>query len=201
MPYKKNTKKTCPTCGNDFIGAPKQMFCCKHCRMHRTFNRLPKPIMERFMGFVDVQPDGCWRWTGAITESGYGVFQMGPRSTKRAHRVSHELFKGPIPEELEIDHTCHPNTCTLGAKCPHRRCVNPDHLNPATTQENCSPERSSNVHGAHFKAKTHCPQGHEYSDINTRTFKGSRFCRKCAIMASRKYRAKKKLPSSSELSE
>lgn len=30
-----------------------------------------------------------------------------------------------------------------------------------------------------FWAKTHCPQGHEYNEENTRWYKGSRNCRVC----------------------
>lgn len=39
------------------------------------------------------------------------------------------------------------------------------------------PPKSS---GAHNKVKTHCPQGHEYTESNTRVYNGSRSCRRCA---------------------
>lgn len=61
----------------------------------------------------------CWIWT-ASKSFGYGQFQA-----KRAHRLSYQLLKGSIPDDLPLDHLCH-----------NRECVNPDHLRPATYKEN-----------------------------------------------------------------
>lgn len=41
------------------------------------------------------------------------------------HRIAHELFVGPIPAGLDIDHLCRV-----------RDCANPAHLEPVTRQEN-----------------------------------------------------------------
>jgi hypothetical protein len=46
-------------------------------------------------------------------------------SNELIHRKHYEQFKGPIPDGLEIDHTCR-NT----------RCVNPEHLEAVTHAEN-----------------------------------------------------------------
>ena len=43
-----------------------------------------------------------------------------------AHRAAYELLYGPIPDGLEIDHTCN-----------NPRCINTDHLEAVTHQENC----------------------------------------------------------------
>lgn len=44
----------------------------------------------------------------------------------------------PIPDDLQIDHLCHTDDpgCLGGNDCPHRRCVNPAHLEPVTPQGN-----------------------------------------------------------------
>lgn len=47
------------------------------------------------------------------------------------------------------------------------------------------------VHGEHHRQKTHCPQGHEYTPENVViTNTGARRCRKCATVATLKWRAK-----------
>lgn len=66
---------------------------------------------------------GCWLWTGQ-THMGYGYFWDG-RTMARAHRWAYKRFVGDVPEGLVLDH-----------KCRVRSCVNPDHLEPVTNQEN-----------------------------------------------------------------
>lgn len=72
--------------------------------------------------FVDV--GDCWQWTGSCDKDGYGKFRFNNRHF-RAHRFVWELLVGPIPDGLVIDHLCR-NT----------GCVNPDHLEPVTNEEN-----------------------------------------------------------------
>lgn len=108
--------------------------------------------IERFMAFVSPEPNtGCWLWAGAATSVGYGALSL--KGLVLAHRRSWELFRGPIPEGLHIDH-----------KCRVRICVNPDHIEPVTPAEN---NRRIVSYGANRNTqKTHCPQGHAYSGDN-----------------------------------
>ncbi len=94
-------------------------------------------ILERFMKFVSPEPNtGCWFWTGSINYGGYGEFWLNARRW-RSHRVAYELFVGPIPEGMTIDHTCHrPDECRSGDACVHRGCVNPEHLKPMLEIDN-----------------------------------------------------------------
>lgn len=81
---------------------------------------------------IRVDDFGCWIWTGRLTEDGY-AYMAG----ERAHRIAYQAIVGPIPHGLSIDHTCHdPRTCVCGPRCPHRRCVNPAHMEPVTGYEN-----------------------------------------------------------------
>ncbi len=141
------------------------------------------PLDKRLLRFISVQSNGCWWWTGRLDKYGYGSIRLTGR-TRQAHRVSYEFYKGPIPEGKQLDHQCHdPKECVGGNACPHRRCVNPDHLEPATVRENCSTDRTANGErsaAAIFqRSKTHCPQGHEYTPENTDIGKHGRFCLAC----------------------
>jgi HNH endonuclease len=69
--------------------------------------------------------DGCWEWTGARKDNGYGTVSHPGRRTANAHRVVYELLEGPIPEGLDLDHLCR-----------NRGCVKPGHLEAVTRKEN-----------------------------------------------------------------
>lgn len=118
---------------------------------------------QRLLKKVLKQPSGCWEWQGTKSGNGYGrLFYRGRYHT--AHRVSYQLYIGPIPEGLVIDHLCR-----------NRGCVNPEHLEPVTFGENI---RRSPIHN--MRSKTHCPEGHEYTKKNTFIRRsGSRECRTC----------------------
>ncbi len=124
------------------------------------------PIVYRFRSFVEVDDStGCWLWTGAINRAlGYGRIGVGSGVHDYAHRVSYTLFKGPIPEGTEIDHTCHNAdlSCKGGPGCMHKRCVNPDHLEAVPHKVNMqrarNPRHLKCPHG-HIKIFLHLPDG------------------------------------------
>lgn len=135
--------------------------------------------LARFVGKVEVQPNGCWHWTGKIQkENGYGYFWLDGK-TRLAHRVSYSHFVGEIPEGYEVDHACHTwdENCP-GGRCDHRKCVNPGgHLEAVTELENVM--RSRGVAAANA-AKTVCDRGHDLSPENTYVYpSGERGCRIC----------------------
>lgn len=113
----------------------------------------------------------CWAWTGAKFPSGYGAFWFDGK-TERAHVASWRMVSGEVPEGMEIDH-----------KCGRADCVNPEHLEPVTHQENIRRSRKGN-RGSKNAAKTHCPHGHAYDEANTITSQTpsggtKRECREC----------------------
>jgi hypothetical protein len=135
----------------------------------------PRPVEERFLEKVIKQECGCWVWKGnTCRTTGYGYFWLDGRS-RPAHRVSYELFVGPIPEGLQIDHV-------RARGCRSRACVNPAHLEPVTIKENLL---RGDTFNARNKAKTHCPHGHEYTYDNTNLYKGRRRCRICMCIRER----------------
>lgn len=112
-----------------------------------------------------VEPTGfCWYWTNKPHPDGYGQFKVDGKVV-RAHRWAYENLVGPIPDGLVLDHLCC-NTI----------CVNPDHLEPVTSEENTRRGQLWRVNGQ----KTHCPQGHPYSGDNLYVKPdGRRVCRTC----------------------
>ena len=85
-------------------------------------------MAERLCANCEVDANGCWVWQPRPGVWGYAyvyLWEAGRRRTRLAHRVSYETFKGPIPEKLEIRHTCH-----------NRPCINPDHLIVGTRKQN-----------------------------------------------------------------
>jgi hypothetical protein len=139
------------------------------------------PLRERFMRRLVVQENGCWHLTGRVERNGYQLIAAGGGGSRRlaVHRVAYELFNGPIPKGLTVDHTCHneDDDCEGGVTCPHRRCVNPAHLEAVGLRENIL--RGGTLAAANA-AKTHCPQNHEYTPENTYILRGGRSCRACS---------------------
>lgn len=121
-------------------------------------------LAQRFLSHTQETESGCVEWTAARTKAGYGHwYVLGKNSW--AHRLSYELFVGPIPEGFHIDHLCR-NTC----------CVLPAHLEPVTPAEN---NRRGNSPTAINKRKTHCIRGHAFDAENTYWTPRGRHCRKC----------------------
>lgn len=137
------------------------------------------PVDQRLRSKVMVNPEtGCWEWLGQIDTYGYAIVKVDGKSRK-AHRVAYELFVGPIPEGLDIDHV-------WDRGCRVKHCVNPDHLEPVTTGEN-------QRRGRNGVLKTTCRNGHPYDDDHVRlNTNGARTCVVCTRQAQSRYRAKKR---------
>lgn len=75
-----------------------------------------RPLADRFWEKVDVRgPDECWPWTAGKYKSGYGSIGKGGRgSNTYAHIVAYELQYGPVPEGLDVLHSCDNPPCCNG---------------------------------------------------------------------------------------
>jgi len=79
---------------------------------------------ERITERCVINENDCWEWTGAHTPQGYGFIGHNYK-LMYTHRLAHELWIGPIGENMSV---CH--------KCDNPRCCNPDHLFCGTPLEN-----------------------------------------------------------------
>src|SRR5688572_21396248 len=82
-------------------------------------------LQERFEAKV-LKTAGCWRWLATKNNKGYGMIGINAAIGKRlAHRVSYELYVGPIPDGLCVLH-----------HCDNPECTRPDHLFLGTKKDN-----------------------------------------------------------------
>lgn len=90
---------------------------CKDCRRAANGSvKLAETIEEYFWRNVTKGAlDECWEWQGARFTNDYGKKTYGQGAFRyehfRAHRKAWELFVGPIPEGLEVCHTCDNPPC------------------------------------------------------------------------------------------
>ena len=73
------------------------------------------PVEPLFWQKVAKGP-GCWEWTATKNADGYGGFWHNGAMVG-AHRLSYAWEHGPIPEGMQVDHTC-----------LNPSCVNPSHM-------------------------------------------------------------------------
>ena len=147
----------------------------------RYFSKVPKPLADRIFEKVRKTGSGCWLWTGATDGNGYGRIFLrrndGKATYESVHRLMYMLFRGPIPEGTEPDHTCRV-----------RACVNPGHLEAVTHKVNVL--RGVGI-ASHNAAKTHCVRGHSLD--GAKIYRGRRVCVECDKLRMQRITAKRRL--------
>ena len=104
---------------------------------------------------------GCHLWNGKLGGNGRPIVWRG-RTPVNAYKLTYEAAHGPVPDGQVVDHLC-------------RRilCVNAEHLEAVTKQENEFRKRW----GKRLRITT-CPRGHDMKDAMV-TPEGGRLCRAC----------------------
>lgn len=123
---------------------------------------------------MDCEGD-CYEWTGSRNASGYGKFKAG-NTSRLAHHWLWTEFVGLVPDGHDLDHLCR-----------NRGCVNIAHLQPVTHRENMV----RGLAGAWQRARTRCPYGHEYMEVNWSSGQRRR-CKTCSNKQARLYQRRKR---------
>jgi hypothetical protein len=120
----------------------------------------------RFWTKVDKSGD-CWEWTASRID-GYGQFRIGGGGSRnvKSHLVAYTWANGPVPSGMVIDHLCR-----------NRACVNPDHMEVITPEEN-----STRGMVSRHKTTEVCTNGHRWDDNTLINPSGYRICKGCAAM-------------------
>ena len=133
-------------------------------------SQMPPPNTSDSL-WMQIEPEpmsGCWIWLGQWDRDGYGKVSWSSgksagREKHYVHRVLYGLYRGVVPDGLELDHLCRLHAC-----------CNPWHLEAVTHRENL-------LRGKWGRRRTHCLWGHPYDVNNTRERGrvGGRICRAC----------------------
>jgi hypothetical protein len=131
---------------------------------------------ERLLDGRTIDANGCWISHLTPASAGY-VYISQRRGVPKleAHRLSYERNIGPIPEGLDLDHTCR-----------NRACWNYEHVEPVTRQVNLLRGETRTAINA---AKIDCSRGHKLPPYVAGQ---KRQCRPCQNQMRRLSRARKR---------
>ena len=85
-------------------------------------------LKEKLQDKYQIDANGCWIWIADKSKQGYGRLTIQSNNIKknvRAHRVSYEVYNGPIPLGMLVCHSCDVPSC-----------INPQHLWLGTAKDN-----------------------------------------------------------------
>lgn len=124
----------------------------------------------------------CMEFDGARNTHGYGHQWWPPeKRTRGAHVNAWESANGPVPEGLELDHLC-----------GNRACINVEHLEPVTHQENVRRAAAQGLVGTWDRGPT-CKRGHDMTDptnVYIQPGDGRGRCRECKRIRGMEWRRK-----------
>lgn len=133
-----------------------------------------------YLSSVEIAVNGCWLWQYAKDRAGYGRY--GPLLM---HRESYRHFKGAIPQDLCVMHSCDIPAC-----------INPAHLSLGTRLANNRDRelkgrgsKGQKWHQARPRKKaSHCKAGHALTPDNR--YRGTGQCLKCKYESIKQWKAR-----------
>jgi hypothetical protein len=146
-----------------------------------------REIFSRFITMVSPTQTstGCQEWTGYCEQNGYGLIKIDGRQRKATRWILGIARGRPLGrDECALHH------------CDNPPCVNLDHLYVGDQLQNIRDMndrgRARQPYTELLAARTHCPQGHPYDEVNTYIPpQGGRHCRACRRRRCREWRQRK----------
>lgn len=172
---------------------------------------------ERFWNLVE-KTDGCWLWLGTPDQNGYGAFHAHgekwrahrysytimigaiPDGLTIDHVCRTRLCVRPDHLEAVSPKTNSQRRSAVITHCPKGHEYTPENTGRSNGRRFCRicSRLASKLYErrkyavpddvVENKAKTHCPQGHEYSPENTYVHRSKRACRTCMTLNMRSFR-------------
>lgn len=130
-------------------------------------------LRERIEKSITKEVSGCWSWNKSRNARGYGQIAI-KKVCKLAHRISYEVYVGPIPDGHGVLH-----------RCDNPPCVNPSHLFTGDQKVNLQDMSKKKRWKNQFMDRTHCVKGHPLVGENLKSSpsipKGRKICRTCNL--------------------
>ena len=123
---------------------------------------------------------GCWLWLHQVSKNGYPMVRRFRSPWKYVHRLSHELWKGAIPQGMDVCHKCHV-----------RSCVNPEHIYAGTRSENMRDMLNAGRQSKGPVKQEVCRRGHPLN-ADTRLGRRAKECKVCHALRQAAYREARK---------
>jgi hypothetical protein len=145
-------------------------------------------MLRRLAARARITKTGCWEYTGYIPPNRYASVCFRSRNT-RVHRLMYVIARGPIPEGMDVLHSCD-NTI----------CFNPAHLSAGMDKQNIrdsiirgrrNTARPNRVSNPGMMLRNECSRGHKLEGDNLYiTPDRRRQCRACRAAAAMRWNPK-----------
>lgn len=129
-----------------------------------------------YVGFTRTER-GCLEWNGPVNDVGYGMLTLTRQghNHSRVHRVVWTLEHGPLPDDVEVRHTC-----------DNPPCANLDHLLVGSHLDNMGDMVERRRHWRHDL--TECNVGHDLTQPGaTREYADGSKCVACRREREQRY--------------
>lgn len=146
-------------------------------------------ILAQIRAHSAPQSNGCIEWVGPKDRHGYGKIKISVDSSRRwtgTHRAAWLAQRGPIPQDMVIDHLCR-----------NRACANVEHMEVVTVSLNTARGDHSNKKGRSGRVAGSPPgcslhgQSDGYAHLANDGYERW-VCRTCRKAASARYKARRR---------